>query len=134
MMFLLDTNAVSALFLGHPGVLSKLEALSVDRIALSTIVTHELFYGAFHGTRRDEMLRRIDRLPFARIDFTDDDARRAGDVRAALRARGTPIGPYDVLIAGQALARGLILVTHNVTEFSRVEGLRVENWQGAPLA
>ena len=65
---------------------------------------------------------------------TANDARRAGDVRAALRARGTPIGPYDVLIAGQALARGLILVTHNVAEFSRVEGLRVENWQGAPLA
>ena len=130
MRFVLDTNAVSALFLGNPAFLSKLEANSLADVALSTIVTHELFYGAFHGAKRDDTLRRIDRLPFARINFTDEDARKAGEIRAALRARGTPIGPYDVLIAGQALARGLILVTNNVSEFCRVEGLRVEDWQG----
>lgn len=129
MRFLLDTNAVSALFLGNPIFLGHLESHPVIDVALPTIVTHELFYGAFHGAKRNDTLRRIDRLPFARLDFTDADARRAGEVRAALRARGTPIDPYDVLIAGQALARGLILVTNNVAEFARVEGLRVEDWQ-----
>lgn len=130
MRFVLDTNAVSALFLGHPEFLAHLEAHPILDVALSTIVTHELFYGAFHGAKRDDTLRRIDRLPFARLDFTDDDARHAGEIRAKLRARGTPIGPYDVLIAGQALARDLILVTRNTAEFSRVDGLKVENWEG----
>lgn len=129
MRFVLDTNAVSALLLGNPAFLAHLEAHSVAEVALSTIVTHELFYGAFHGAKRDDTLRRIDRMPFARLDFTDADARKAGEIRAALRARGKPIGPYDVLIAGQALERGLVLVTNNVAEFSRVEGLRVEDWQ-----
>jgi len=54
---------------------------------------------------------------------------RPGEIRAALAVAGTPIGPYDVLIAGQALARGLVLVTHNVGEFSRVGGLLIEDWQ-----
>lgn len=129
MTFTLDTNAVSALLLGNAVFLERLERHSVSQVKLSTIVTHELFYGAYHGVRRDDTLRRIDRLPFSRLDFTDDDARHAGKVRAALRARGTPIGPYDVLIAGQALARGLVLVTHNVAEFSRVEGLSIEDWE-----
>jgi tRNA(fMet)-specific endonuclease VapC len=129
MTFTLDTNAVSALLLGNPAFLERLERHSVAEVTLSTIVTHELFYGACHGARRDDTLRRIGRLPFARLSFTDDDARHAGQVRAALRARGTPIGPYDVLIAGQALARGLVLVTHNVAEFSRVEGLSIEDWE-----
>ncbi len=56
------------------------------------------------------------------LNFDKEDARQAGEVSAALAAAGTPIGPYDVLIAGQALARGLVLVTHNVSEFSRVGG------------
>lgn len=98
-------------------------------IAVSSIVTHEYYYGAFHGTRTRNTLDRLAELRLQCLDFTDADARRAGEIRAALRARGAPIGPYDVLIAGQALARGLILVTNNVAEFSRVEGLRVEDWQ-----
>ena len=55
--------------------------------------------------------------------------RQAGEIRAVLAAAGTPIGPYDVPIAGQAAARRLVLVTRNVGEFSRVSGLRIENWQ-----
>jgi len=61
--------------------------------------------------------------------FEREDARAAGAVRAALATAGAEIGPYDVLIAGQALARGAVLVTHNVREFGRVEGLRVEDWE-----
>ena len=74
--------------------------------------------GAFDG-----FLTHIQVAPF---DATD--AERAALVRADLEARGTPIGPYDTLIAGMALARGLVLVTHHTREFSRVVGLRIEDW------
>jgi len=63
------------------------------------------------------------------IDFSRDDARIAGSLRADLAAAGTPIGPYDVLIGAQALARGLIVITHNSREFDRVAGLLVEDWE-----
>ena len=63
------------------------------------------------------------------LEFDEDDARCAGEIRDLLRRAGTPIGPYDTLIAGQALARDLTLVTHNTREFSRVSGLRLEDWE-----
>lgn len=129
MIYLLDTNALTALMRGHPVLRPRALLTKAENIVVSSIVTHEYYYGAFHGTRTQDTLHRLDELRLQCLDFTDADARRAGEVRAALRARGTPIGPYDVLIAGQALARGLILVTNNVAEFSRVEGLRVEDWQ-----
>lgn len=96
---------------------------------VSAIAAHELFYGAYKSQRRAQNLARIDGLQFVVLEFDQEDARQAGEVRAALAAAGTPIGPYDVLIAGQARARGLILVTHNTGEFSRVGGLDVEDWQ-----
>ena len=130
MIYLLDTNALTALMRGQRAIRARIRDVDVSDIVLSSIVMHEYYYGAFHGTRTDDTLLRAQELSFRRLDFTDEDARKAGEVRAVLRARGTPIGPYDVLIAGQALARGLILVTNNVSEFSRVEGLRVEDWQG----
>jgi tRNA(fMet)-specific endonuclease VapC len=63
------------------------------------------------------------------VDFDGDDARQAGVLRAQLASQGRSIGPYDVLIAGQALARGLILVSHNTREFGRVPDLQVEDWE-----
>jgi tRNA(fMet)-specific endonuclease VapC len=71
----------------------------------------------------------IDALQFVVLEFDKEDARQAGQVRALLAAQGTPIGPYDVLIAGQAVARDMILVTRNTQEFERVRGLRFEDWQ-----
>jgi tRNA(fMet)-specific endonuclease VapC len=65
------------------------------------------------------------------LPFTVEDARAAGALRAALRRRGRPIGPYDVLLAGSALARGLVLVTGNAREFGRVTGLLVDDWRAA---
>lgn len=129
MIYMLDTNALTALMRGHHAVRRRIEGVDVSNVVLSSIVMHEYYYGAFHGTRTDETLWRASELSFQRLDFTDADARCAGQIRAALRARGTPIGPFDVLIAGQALARGLVLVTHNVAEFSRVAGLSVEDWE-----
>jgi tRNA(fMet)-specific endonuclease VapC len=74
----------------------------------------------------------VDALQFPVLEFDQEDARQAGEVRVNLASKGTPIGPYDVLIAGQAKARKLTLVTHNTTEFQRVPGLKVEDWNDAP--
>lgn len=129
MRYLLDTNAVTALVKKDPGFWQHLRRHAPQDMVLSAIVAHEMFYGAYRGTRTEHTLRQIDDLPFAYLDFTVEDARRAGEVRAALAAAGTPIGPYDVLIAGQALARDLVLVSRNLREFIRVPGLAVQNWE-----
>lgn len=68
-------------------------------------------------------------LPFHVLEFDAEDAWQSGEIRASLAAKGRPIGPIDALIAGQARARGLILVTHNTAEFARVDGLRIEDWE-----
>ena len=68
-------------------------------------------------------------MQFEALDFDREHARQAGELRPRLAAAGTPIGAYDVLIAGQALARGMTLVTHNTGEFQRVPGLRIEDWE-----
>jgi tRNA(fMet)-specific endonuclease VapC len=70
-----------------------------------------------------------DALQFSVVEFDKEDARQTGAIRAFLAAKRMPIGPYDVLIAGQAVARNLILVTHNIQEFGRVPGLRFEDWE-----
>jgi tRNA(fMet)-specific endonuclease VapC len=130
MRYLLDTNAVIGL-LNDPN--SKLARRARQErpvnIAIPAVVAHELFYGAFKSQRAAHNIALVDALQFAVIEFDKEDARQAGQVRAFLASKGTPIGPYDVLIAGQALARGMILVTHNMDEFGRVPELRFEDWQ-----
>ena len=85
---------------------------------IPAIVVHELYFGAYKGQRTAENLARVGGLQFEVLEFDGEDA----------RAAGTPIGPYDVLIAGQALARALTLVTHNTGEFKRVPRLQIEDW------
>jgi tRNA(fMet)-specific endonuclease VapC len=126
--YLLDSNAVIALLKGHPGFLSRMRKHTPQDFAISAIVAHELFYGAYKGQRTTENLARIDALQFEVLEFDREDARQAGELRAYLAATGAPIGPYDVLIAGQALSREMTLVTHNIREFQRVPALRVEDW------
>ena len=96
---------------------------------MSAIAAHELYFGAFKSRRVMHHVALVDALPFVVLDFDKEDSRIAGEVRALLASRGMPIGPYDVLIAAQAKARELILVTHNTHEFGRVPGLRIEDWQ-----
>ncbi|WP_395689042.1 type II toxin-antitoxin system VapC family toxin [Caenimonas koreensis] len=132
MLFLLDTNAVIAL-LNDPGgaVSSHARKRSPSEIGLSAVVLHELYFGAYKSQRRDRNLSLVDTLPFEVVPFDQEDARNAGEIRAGLALQGTPIGGYDVLIAGQARARGLTLVTRNMREFRRVPGLAAENWEGS---
>ena len=129
MKFLLDANAVIALLKGHPGFLARLRQRRPQDFGIPSVVAHELFFGACRSQRVSENLARVDALQFEIVDFDREDARQAGHIRAALDPAGTPIGPYDALIAGQALARSLTLVTHNIGEFQPIEGLKVEDWK-----
>lgn len=128
---LLDTNAVIALLTGRsPRLIDKVTSSPVGSLALPTIVVHELYFGAYRSARIEHNLETL-RLLIADIpvlDFDTQDAIVSGEIRARLANSGRPIGPYDILIAGQAKARRLTLVTNNVGEFERVEGLPVEDW------
>lgn len=129
MRYLLDTNTVIALIKSADSVIAR-RARQHDpaNVLLSSIVTHELYFGAFKSARVEENLARLGALRLEVIPFDKEDAITAGSIRAKLTLAGTPVGPFDTLIAGQALSRGLTLVTANTREFSRVEGLRVEDW------
>ena len=129
MTYLLDSNAVIALSKAHPVLISRLQRTDPGEVAMSAIVAHELYYGAFKSDRVAANLAAFERFRFEILAFDLSDARRAGEVRAALAIKGTPIGPFDTLIAGQASARGLILITRNIREFGRIADLRVENWE-----
>ena len=129
MTHLLDANVVIKLFAGTPKVIAQLRRRSEADVGISSIVLFELTYGALNGARVNENLALLDRLRLAVVPFEADDARDAGQIRSTLKTLGSPIGPYDTLVAGHARARGLTLVTHNVREFSRVPGLLIEDWE-----
>jgi tRNA(fMet)-specific endonuclease VapC len=126
---LLDGNAVVVLLRGDAGFSARLRRHRPEDVAISAIVAHEFYSGAYKGRRSAENLARVEALRFDVVEFDREDARQAGRIRAALAAAGTPIGRYDVLIAGQAAARGLTLITRNTREFHRVEALRTEDWE-----
>jgi tRNA(fMet)-specific endonuclease VapC len=129
--YLLDTNALIALLRGGASPVNRrIREHAPADIAISAIAMHELYYGAYRSERTNHNLDLVDNLLLEVIDFDRDDAREAGAVRAELAARGAPIGPFDVLMAGQARGRGLTLVTANVGEFLRIDGLTVEDWSG----
>lgn len=130
MTHLLDANAVIALLNDPSSLMARRARRHKPRdIGISAIVAHELYYGAFKSQRAARNVALVDALQFEIVEFDHEDARHAGEVRALLAVRGTPIGPYDVLIAGQAKARDVILVTHNTAEFGRVPALRIEDWE-----
>lgn len=129
MKFLLDANVVIAMLRGHEAVNARFRRHRPSDFGLPTIVEHELLFGAFRGQRVEHNVAQVDGLRFEILVFDREDARHAGRLRAHLARLGRPIGPYDVLIAGQALARSLTLLTHNTAEFGRVPGLLFEDWE-----
>jgi len=134
MRYLLDANAVIALLNDTTSPIARrIRRYKPRDIGVSAVVIHELYYGAYKSQRVEKNVARVDGLQFPVLEFDQEDARQAGEIRAQLASKGTPIGPYDVLIAGQARARKLTLVTHNTTEFTRVAGLKVEDWKGAAV-
>jgi tRNA(fMet)-specific endonuclease VapC len=132
----LDTNIVIAVINNRvPQVRTRLVQTLADgtAVGIPTIVLFELRYGIAKSQRQAD--NAADLADFLSLDITPwpfdaEDAREAGDIRAALQRAGTPIGPYDILIAAQARRRGATLVTANAREFSRVPGLRTEDWAG----
>jgi tRNA(fMet)-specific endonuclease VapC len=126
--YLIDTNIFIAITVHRDRVAARHLGHHSHESGLSPIVLHELYAGAYESQRRERSLEIVRSIGLPLLPFDEDDARAAGEIKAQLKRRGTPIGHNDVLIAGQARARGLTVVTRNVGEFGRVEGLRVEAW------
>ena len=129
-MYVLDTNTVIYFFKGMGRVGERLLATPPSKVALPAVVLYELEVGVAKSSsskrrraQRDQLLRTISILPFAR-----EQARAAAEIRSRLERLGTPIGPLDTLIAGTTLQAGATLVTRNVEEFGRVPNLSTENW------
>lgn len=135
-MYLLDTNVVIVFMKGqHQALNQKMMTIPREHKYLCTIVASELLYGAAKSQQAEASLARanmlLDYLPVLPFDL--DAARHFGEIRADLSRKGTPIGPYDMQIAAIARSRQLILVTHNLREFSRVPDLQLEDWQAQTL-
>ena len=130
MKFLLDSDTCIYALKQNKDVLGHLLSKSREDIALSVITEAELRMGAAKSAAPIKTLRLIENFlrPLTILDFTSDDAIAYAQVRAKLERAGTPIDPLDTLIASQAVARRLTLVSNNEREFRRVSGLHVENW------
>ena len=132
MRYLLDTNVCVRYLNGESvAIWRRLQAVDLEEVAVCSVVKAELFYGAMRSNNPDRAWARQRRIleVFVSLPFDDMAALIAGRIRAQLANLGTPIGIHDLLIASIALANDLTLVTHNTGEFSRVEGLRIEDWE-----
>lgn len=130
MTHLLDTDTCIGVLRQKSGFVQRLSALSPNEIAISTITAYELFCGVEKARDPSAERAKVERFISAVVELQLDrlSIQKAAELRADLERQGTPIGPYDLLIAGQALAHGLILVTNNVREFQRAKGLVVVSW------
>ncbi len=129
-MYVLDTNTLIYFFKGMGNVNQRLLSVSPKDIGIPSVVVYELEYGIAKSTspkkrqkQLEEFISLVNVLPFNELA-----AKSSADIRVKLEKQGTPIGPYDTLIAGTALAVNGILVTNNTKEFERVKHLKLENW------
>ena len=128
-MTLLDTNTLIHYLRGHPPVVARLQSAPPRQIAIPSLVGYEIEYGTLKtGSQRRraiiaQLLAGIQEIPLDR-----EAALESARIRIDLEARGLPIGPIDLLIAGTAVSRGAVLVTNNTKEFSRIKGLRLSDW------
>jgi tRNA(fMet)-specific endonuclease VapC len=130
--YLLDTTVISDFTRGVPQVMERLKRTTKADAAISVVTAMEIEYGLKVNPARARKIEPIIRALLSdlrELAFEHADAQAAAAVRAALSKRGTPIGPYDVMIGGTALRHGLTLVTSNSDEFQRIGGLVVEDWR-----
>ena len=132
--YLLDTNILIDILNGNPEVMEKLAHVGTQKCCMSTISLHELYYGAQLAREKKEeyfikemnkisrLLEDIDVHPLAA------DGKDYAEIKYLLKEQGNMIDDFDIVIAGQAISEGLIVVTDNIKHFNRIEGLKVENW------
>jgi tRNA(fMet)-specific endonuclease VapC len=130
-MYYLDTNTCIYYLKGqYPSILKHFIDIKSDQITIPSIVKAELLYGVEKSQRKIENHRTVQLFlnAFQIADFDSESAVQYSTIRAQLEQKGTPIGPNDLIIASLVKAKKGILVTHNLKEFSRVEGLHLEDW------
>ena len=128
--YMLDTNIVIYTIKNRPRQVREAFKKHDKQMCISSVTYGELIYGAERSSQPEQNLADIEGL-VARLEiapFETHAAEHFGQLRAELYRAGQPIGPYDMMIAGHARAKGLILITNNVKEFERAPGLRIENW------
>jgi len=129
MIYMLDTDTVSQVIKKHPPVIKKLISHEDDEICISAITNAELFYGLEKKNSQrlfNEVRSIIGKCTI--INFDASQSELYGKIRVDLEKSGTPLGDMDLLIASAAMATGAILVSHNKKHFSRIKGLKVEDW------
>ena len=132
-MYLLDTNiCVYLMKNSYPALTAKLLSLNPADVAISSVTVFELEYGAAKSKWGEKTRQNLAMFlaPFSILPFDAKDAAAAGTIRAYLEQQGSPVGPYDVQIAAQGLAKNITVVTHNTREFGRVPNLKLEDWVG----
>jgi tRNA(fMet)-specific endonuclease VapC len=132
MKYLLDTNVCINILKGKSeNVKNKISVLSNENIVIPSIVRFELYYGAFKSTQKRKTVAILTEFLniFEDIVFDSNSAKICGEIRANLEKKGTPIGPYDLIIASITLSHEFILVTHNIKEFTRIDKLKIEDWE-----
>ena len=129
-MYVLDTNTIIYFFKGMGHVSNMLFQKPPNSIGIPTIVLYELEVGIAKSVAPEKRMEQLEALTaiVTILPFGIDEVKFAANIRANLEKVGTPIGPYDVLIAATALTNNDILVTRNTKEFARIEGLQLENW------
>ncbi len=129
-MYVLDTNTLIYFFKGMGDVADKLLTTPPKEIAIPSVVLYELEYGIAKSNSPEKRQAQLNEFcsVVEVLPFNNKEAHCSALIRASLEKKGTPIGPYDLLIAGTAVANHGILVTNNTKEFDRVPDLKLENW------
>lgn len=128
--FMLDTNICIFTIKNKPERVRERFNLNTSRMCISSVTLMELIHGAEKSQMPERNLAVVEGF-VSRLEVLDYDAQAAihsGQIRAELARKGTPVGPYDQMIAGHARSRGLVVVTNNLREFERIPGIRVEDW------
>lgn len=134
--YMLDTNLCIRVLRDRPAGLRERFNAEATALSVSSIVVYELLVGAEKSAKPIEIRQEVEQFlsRVAILQFDEHAAAHAAEIRATLERRGSPIGPYDTLIAGHARSRGLIVITGNLREFTRADGLRSEDWLSPPAA
>lgn len=129
--YMLDTNLCIRVLRDRPPGLRERFNREAEGLCINSIILSELLFGAERSAQPAHHRREVERFAarLTVLPFDAEAAAHAAEIRASLARRGLPVGAYDLLIAGQARSRGLVVVTGNLQEFQRVDGLRCEDWE-----